>query len=273
MKPIKANEWADLALKKDVETIKRRMLSKQFVILLICVDISLASFSTLISNYNTINIALKVFLYFLISAPLVCPIITFVKFVCNIFKARNGKFSTKEYVDVFDNSICYWVMMSSSFLDDINDDNQMPLDEKMFCLQEINYYVNKSIKVINHIALNLSAIVCDKYEEAFNNHKISIYRLITVINLLISLRIRCDSILKDIKNEIGSYESITQNDGDNAVVTTRGKRIEIINKEEEYNKIMNEVLDKVIKNINLDFGLKLKNMSEQIAQISSKATA
>ncbi len=208
MKSVNFVDWSELALKKDIENINKKLDSQEPIFLSVCIEIVIAVGVILIDHlFDISTIPWYVWLItglIAILPPFVLIIVALVKYIKKIIHAVKGKYNITKYVDMFDNSICYWVMMSKSFCDLLKDENKiLSKEEKMFYFQEANYYINKSIYELDEMTPIADKIFSNKNSEILRGHVISVQRFEVILNLLKSVR----SDLKENSKSFGEYEN------------------------------------------------------------------
>lgn len=208
MNPIKFNEWSDMGQKKDIETINKKLDSREPVFLSICIEIVIAVGVVLIDHlFDTDETPIAVWIItgaIALLPPIVALIIAIYKYLSRIIKAWKGKLNTVEYIDTFDNAICYWAMMCRSFCDLLKNDqcNNLSNDEKMFYYQESSYYIFKSIYSLDKMSPVVKKVFTNDAKESVNKHVITISRLETIINVLNTVSNELELEL----NNISGYE-------------------------------------------------------------------
>lgn len=189
MKSVNFIDWSELALKKDIENINKKLDSQEPIFLSVCIEIVIAVGVILIDHlFDMSNIPWYVWLItglIAIVPPFVLILIALIKYTKKIIHAAKREYNIAKYVDMFDNSICYWVMMSKSFCDLLKDENTiLSNEEKMFYFQEANYYINKSIYELDEMTPIADKIFSNKNSEILRKHVISIQRLEVIFYLL-----------------------------------------------------------------------------------------
>lgn len=120
MKRIMFNDWQEMALKKDIETIIKRMDSHDSAVYSICWEIMLTFAAVLAEHFLGIEyskeVALKVIFPLAVIPPFLIITSKLIMSLLKIWNARNGKLTVREFIDRFDNQVSYWVMMSNSWL-------------------------------------------------------------------------------------------------------------------------------------------------------------
>lgn len=201
---IKFNEWQEMSLKKDVEKIANILDKKKTLETSVLWEAFLAFFAMALDHAEMIDIIPKGRVILTIAAivPLGLMVICMAK-----HRARETKeyktFSRakSEFVDDFDNRVCYWVMTANSFCDALsgkiaglaNDEH----DESIpFIFQEANFYVNKSIDKLSVMA-PCAEVIFDR--EVRYSKLIDAYRLETVVRILKEVRKNSYKLEKDLE--------------------------------------------------------------------------
>lgn len=150
---IKFNEWQEMSLKKDVEKIVSILDKKKTLEISVLWEAFLAFLAMALDHADIMDIIPKgkVLLTIAAAAPLALMGCRMAKHRIQEMKEHKTFGRAKsEFVDEFDNKVCYWVMTATSFCDilsgkkvGLGEDKQ---DESIpFIFQEANFYVNKSI--------------------------------------------------------------------------------------------------------------------------------
>jgi len=192
MEPIKFNEWAELGLKKDIESIKRKMGTREPLMVSIFFELIMAIVSVLLTQLFS-NSNVPTYAWVVIGVIAGLPVLGLgIYYVTIIVKKmrriKKYKYDIKAQVDCFDNSISYWVMMGCSFLDILDGSDKLSKQEKNFYIQEINYYVNRSIFHLYEMSPIVTHIFGTNPVDAERKSKISTWRLRIVLELLKKLR-------------------------------------------------------------------------------------
>ena len=150
---IKFNEWLEMSLKKDVEKIVSILDKKKTLEISVLWEAFLAFLAMALDHADIMDIIPKgkVLLTIAAAAPLALMGCRMAKHRIQEMKEHKTFGRAKsEFVDEFDNKVCYWVMTATSFCDilsgkkvGLGEDTQ---DESIpFIIQEASFYVNKSI--------------------------------------------------------------------------------------------------------------------------------
>lgn len=206
MNPIKFNDWSNLELKKDIERINKKLDYKEPVFLSICVEIVITIGAVLVDHFfdeNTIpNYVWIIVSCIAIIPPIVILCYNFVKYLIRIIRTKNGNLKTYEFVDTFDNYICYWAMISLSFYDSLKNNNNLQNDEKMFYFQEANYYLYKSIIALDEMTPVAECVFSNDINESTGKHVVTLNRLETIVRVLLSVK----KGLSSETNRINNYD-------------------------------------------------------------------
>ena len=139
MNSVKFNDWSDLGLKKDIEQIKNKIDVQEPIVFSVGLEIAITVGAVLIDHLFDVdsipNIIWIITSIIAISPPMVLIIRAFAKYFQRILRVKNGKYNIEKYIDTFDNSICYWAMMSCSFLNELNSNTGLSIEEKLFYYQ------------------------------------------------------------------------------------------------------------------------------------------
>ncbi len=107
MKSVNFVDWSELALKKDIENINKKLDSQEPIFLSVCIEIVIAVGVILIDHlFDISTIPWYVWLItglIAILPPFVLIIVALVKYIKKIIHAVKGKYNITKYVDMFDN--------------------------------------------------------------------------------------------------------------------------------------------------------------------------
>lgn len=231
MNSIKFNEWSDMGQKKDIETINKKLDSREPIFLSICIEIVIAVGVVLVNHlFDTDQTPVLVWIITGIIA--VMPPVFFIiralyKYICRIVNVWNGKLNTVDYIDTFDNSICYWAMMCRSFCNLLKDKGtKISNDEKMFYYQEASYYIFKSIYNLDKMTPVVNKVFTIDAKESINKHVITIYRLETIVNVL-------KTVSKELELELTNISGYDDS------------KLQQIELRKSYNKMMESFIDSI----------------------------
>lgn len=190
---IKFNEWQEMSLKKDVEKIVCILDQKKTLETSVLWEAFLALFAMALDHADIIDAIPngKMILTVVAAVPLVLMGVSAIKQRKRITKEHKTFSRAKsEFVDDFDNRVCYWAMTSSSFCDALSGKitglAKNELDESIpFIFQEANFYVNKSIDKLN-VMKPCAAVIFNS--GVVYSKLIDAYRLETVIRILKEVR-------------------------------------------------------------------------------------
>lgn len=120
MDRIKFNDWQDMALKKDTETIIKSINSHEPVFFSLCIEIIVAVGAVIIDHFfdkEAVNPWIWIIATIIaVIVPLYMVILKLVKWISAIKRVKKGKLGVRQFVDLYDNQICYYVMTSNSYV-------------------------------------------------------------------------------------------------------------------------------------------------------------
>lgn len=140
MKRVNFSDWQEMALKKDIEQIKKKLTSQEPILFSLCWELVLALGSIITDHlFDTESAPEWVWIIVIILA--VTPAIVILgcmaaKWVHSILRVKKGILNVKDFVDVFDNEISYWVMLSNAYTDMLTEDTNAGSSEKEFLYRE-----------------------------------------------------------------------------------------------------------------------------------------
>lgn len=211
---IKFNEWQEMSLKKDVESIVQILKRKHQVDVLVFIEIGIALVAFVLDNVNLLdsNRWLELLLIALAIIPFFIFLFLTVKRRLNRCKEiSNLHFAKNELVDDFDNRVCYWVMTAVSFCDLLEEkdgtNENTSVDESIpFLFQETNFYVNKSIEKFHEFQPVAKVIFKNG---SGRSKQINSYRLETVVQILYQVRERSYHVINNLELHLSSSAKYT----------------------------------------------------------------
>ena len=194
-----AIDWQTFSQKKNIEEIAKNTKDKNDIQLTAVVEI----FMTIASIFadNVLSGTLHSIVWILILAASSVPIIWLLsKYIIRFWKKNlpgSDIPNSQDMIDLFDNDICYYVLMAESYSKEFSDAKKI----KKECITEVDrfyfietcFYVNKAIYNLSKTANNFNVIYSDDVNELYNNRKISITSLSNLLGIL-------DSVIKIIED-------------------------------------------------------------------------
>lgn len=188
MNDIKINEWQEMALKKDVEKIARKVDSSSPVIYSLCWDAALAFSVLLVDHFFDVDPVPQFVWYLAIASALIPPVIIIGKkiydFIYALYRTKMGRFDFKKHIDTFDNQLCYWAMISNSYIQMLK---KLPPDDEMnriFIYQEACYYNNKCEQALYSMKSVLSKVFSQDEKLVREGKCVAVHRLKSLIQML-----------------------------------------------------------------------------------------
>ena len=188
-----AIDWQTFSQKKNIEEIAKNTKDKNDIQLTAVVEI----FMTIASIFadNVLSGTLHSIVWILILAASSVPIIWLLsKYIIRFWKKNlpgSDIPNSQDMIDLFDNDICYYVLMAESYSKEFSDAKKIKkeciTDVDRFYFIETCFYVNKAIYNLSKTANNFNVIYSDDVNELYNNRKISITRLSNLLGILNSV--------------------------------------------------------------------------------------
>lgn len=205
MNRVNFSDWQEMALKKDIEQIKKKLTSQEPVLFSLCWELVLALGSIIADHlFDTENAPEWIWLTVIALAVIPAAVILGVvagKWICSIVSVKKGKFNVKDSVDIFDNQISYWVMLSNAYtdmlLEDINGSNL----EKEFLYREGCYYNNKSMQAIYAMKSNFDKIFSMDPQKVKKDSLVDMERLFNILRVMKEQQDRLDAAVSEISSE------------------------------------------------------------------------
>lgn len=198
-----AIDWQTFSQKKNIEEIVKNTKDKNTIQIVATVEIAMAVLSLLADAifkdeiplwfaFSTYTISIGVLLYLFV-----------MQFIRWYKKNKPGADipDLKTMIDLFDNDICYYVLMAESYLEKIEKINKSSSSNvEQFYFMETCFYINKAIYNLSLTSNCIDKLYSTDHDELYSSRKISYTRLKNIFNIL-------DNIIK----EIDSYYVIISN--------------------------------------------------------------
>lgn len=192
MKKFSAVEWQSFSLKKDVENILKKLRETQAIQLSIFGEIALVVFGVAFANIFIEVEAQRTFWIVILCIsviPIIVPLVQWIYKKAMKSKTGSDMMKPKDFVDSFDNEICYYVLMSESYysmlVEAIAPESGVDdLDIKRFYFIEASYYLNKAIADLSPISNIADKVLTSDKNSIIEKRLISYARYNNVKNLL-----------------------------------------------------------------------------------------
>lgn len=205
MNRVNFSDWQEMALKKDIEQIKKKLTSQEPVLFSLCWELVLALGSIIADHlFDTENA--PEWIWFTVIALAVVPAAVILgvvagKWICSIVSVKKGKFNVKDSVDIFDNQISYWVMLSNAYTDMLLEDINGTNSEKEFLYREGCYYNNKSMQAIYAMKSNFDKIFSMDPQKVKKDSLVDMERLFNILRVMKEQQDRLDAAVSEISSE------------------------------------------------------------------------
>lgn len=205
MNRVNFSDWQEMALKKDIEQIKKKLTSQEPVLFSLCWELVLALGSIIADHlFDTENA--PEWIWFTVIALAVVPAAVILgavagKWICSIVSVKKGKFNVKDSVDIFDNQISYWVMLSNAYTDMLLEDINGTNSEKEFLYREGCYYNNKSMQAIYAMKSNFDKIFSMDPQKVKKDSLVDMERLFNILRVMKEQQDRLDAAVSGISSE------------------------------------------------------------------------
>lgn len=123
------------------------------------------------------------------------------KWICSIVSVKKGKFNVKDSVDIFDNQISCWVMLSNAYTDMLLEDINGTNSEKEFLYREGCYYNNKSMQAIYAMKSNFDKIFSMDPQKVKKDSLVDMERLFNILRVMKEQQDRLDATVSEISSE------------------------------------------------------------------------
>lgn len=204
MNRVNFSDWQEMALKKDIEQIKKKLTSQEPVLFSLCWELVLALGSIIADHlFDTENAPEWIWLTVIALAVIPAAVILGVvagKWICSIVSVKKGKFNVKDSVDIFDNQISYWVMLSNAYTDMLLEDINGSNSEKEFLYREGCYYNNKSMQAIYAMKSNFDKIFSMDPQKVKKDSLVDMERLFNILRVMKEQQDRLDAAVSEISS-------------------------------------------------------------------------
>ncbi len=216
MKRVSISEWQEMAMKKDIEQIRKKIFSQESIVFSLCWELMIALGSIIAEHVFDIEKA-PVLIWIFVIVLAVVPILvvlscSIIKWIRAIVSTKKGKYKIREYIDVFDNQISYWVMLSNAYTNMLIGATTNSDDEIEFLYREGCYYNNKVMMALYGMKPNFDKIFCDDLEKTRKENLIDLERLYNIISVMNEQQIKLDCAVQDLKRP-GIYSQAELNKG------------------------------------------------------------
>lgn len=205
MNRVNFSDWQEMALKKDIEQIKKKLTSQEPVLFSLCWELVLALGSIIADHlFDTENAPEWIWLTVIALAVIPAAVILGVvagKWICSIVSVKKGKFNVKDSVDIFDNQISYWVMLCNAYTDMLLEDINGSNSEKEFLYREGCYYNNKSMQAIYAMKSNFDKIFSMDPQKVKKDSLVDMERLFNILRVMKEQQDRLDAAVSEISSE------------------------------------------------------------------------
>ena len=106
------------------------------------------------------------------------------KWINSIRLVKKGKLDIRDSVDVFDNQISYWVMLSNAYTDMLAEAPEDEKAEREFLYREGCYYNNKSMRALYEMKPNFLKIFSDDPEDVLKKNLVDLERLRNLLGVM-----------------------------------------------------------------------------------------
>lgn len=205
MNRVNFSDWQEMALKKDIEQIKKKLTSQEPVLFSLCWELVLALGSIIADHlFDTENAPEWIWFTVITLAVVPAAVILGVvagKWICSIVSVKKGKFNVKDSVDIFDNQISYWVMLSNAYTDMLLEDINGTNSEKEFLYREGCYYNNKSMQAIYAMKSNFDKVFSMDPQKVKKDSLVDMERLFNILRVMKEQQARLDAAVSGISSE------------------------------------------------------------------------
>ena len=193
----KVNEWQELSIHKDIRKISKTLSDNQSIKFAIGFDLCIATIAIIIDKCLTSNndvppLYTKIVFWGLLAISISPFIFVGIRRLCKYIEKKNTTYpshSIPELIDIFDNDICYYVMMADSFNQTLIDSKQLNINTATFYYIETWYYINKAKYQLYSMLYKTQYIFSNDTEIVMKKNLISVDRLINIVNIMEAIRL------------------------------------------------------------------------------------
>lgn len=215
MNSIKFNDWQEMALKKDTEAIIKKLNTQEPFVYSLCWEIVLAVGAIIVDHFfDTESVDIRVWIFCVVLAvlpPLGIIIVKLVNWIILVRRVSLGNYGVRRFVDIFDNQICYWVMMCNSYSRILSSIPAQKKEERVFLYQEGCYYNNKSIQALNKMAPVMDKVFSTNSDQIVKDNLVAVYRLLSILQMMKQHQMDLDSSVEDIESDRSIKEQMEIN--------------------------------------------------------------
>lgn len=192
-----AIDWQAFSARKDIEKIANSVSASKEIQLSAFVEVMLVVFGTALSNIFSEDACIRIIWIVILIVSIVIISFPFVSWgykKLQQLKKGNNPLSPKEAVDLFDNEICYYVMMAEAYLCMYRDRKNEVCAEEAFQKEilrfyyiETSFYLNKAIMELQPICNMANKVFTSNQNTVIINRKIAKVRFDNVCNMIFSL--------------------------------------------------------------------------------------
>ncbi len=202
MRNTKFNEWQEMALKKDIETIAKKVGQQESLFFSLCWEVIITVSAILLDHWFGNSTFLWIAWIILALLPLVGLLLKKIfNWSSTLLSVLYKGFDTTKFVDLFDNKICYWSMICHSYSQVLLTMNTDKKSECFFIYQEACYYNNKCKQSLYDMYPVMRKIFFSDGIEAIRRHGIALYRLKNTLNIMEECQISLDKSMNDYKDD------------------------------------------------------------------------
>ena len=177
-----AVEWQSFSQKKDIEAIVRNTKEKKNIQLTATVEICLVTLSIAIDNiWANGNPLIWVAIAVLSIIPIGALLLKYIYDYMKKYRPGSDIPKDKDMINVFDNEVCYYVMMAKAYSKKIK---RISDEEDIFFYIEMCFYLNKAIYHLSCMENSIDVVFSEKCEEIYADKKISLTRLKNLYNII-----------------------------------------------------------------------------------------
>ena len=223
MKKFTAIEWQSFSLKKDIESIKKKLYDNRTIQLSLLSEVALVFLGFALPQIFSDLEKTRLF-WLLLSILCIIPFIIIIinSIIVKIKEKAHGsdRINNKLFIDIFDNSITYYIFISESYYTMLTDallhnnknENKVPDNVIHFYYIQASYYFRKAICELVPINNIIGKVLSNKINVIEEKKLISLPRYYNASNLLTEIYNYIDSNQNVIKELVDNHIIIKLNE-------------------------------------------------------------
>lgn len=185
-----ALDWQTFSQKKNIEEIARNTKDKNDIQLTAAIEIFMAIATLVLDNIFSGNLDDRIWFIILIISliPIIRLLLIYVLRYVSQYRSGYDLPNPQDMIDLFDNDICYYVLMAESYSHEFKDLKNNNIKEftsiEKFCFIETCFYIIKAIHDLYRMSGVIDKVFSVDASDLISNRKVSLTRLKNIFNIL-----------------------------------------------------------------------------------------